>query len=157
VTAPQTTQPPPDASQQGVVPLSGDRLATIDELLRPNASASPSRPAQVASIPPQARRQPSSSATSPATRPRIWVQLASGSNPDALPDQFQRMKRRNRELFEGITGYVAESADRARLLIGPFKSVADANIFVEDLESVRVSAFSWTSPPGQMIRKLPTE
>src|SRR5687768_1115135 len=140
VTVPQSTQP-----QQGVVPMSGDRLAGIDELLRPNASAQPSRPVQVASVPPQSRRQPGSSAASPATRPRIWVQLASGSNPDALPDQFQRMKRRNRELFEGISGYVAESADRARLLIGPFKSVADANIFVEDLETVRVSAFSWTS------------
>ena len=150
VTVPQSTPP-----QQGVVPMSGDRLATIDELLRPNASATPSRPVQVASIP--SRAQPSGSAASPATRPRIWVQLASGSNAAALPDQFQRMKRRNRELFEGISGYVAESADRARLLIGPFKSVADANIFVEDLETVRVSAFSWTSPPGQMIRKLPTE
>jgi Flp pilus assembly protein TadD len=150
VTVPQSTQP-----QQGVVPMSGDRLAGIDELLRPNASAPPSRPVQVASVP--SRAQPSSSAASPATRPRIWVQLASGSNAAALPDQFERMKRRNRELFEGISGYVAESADRARLLIGPFKSVADANIFVEDLETVRVSAFSWTSPPGQMIRKLPTE
>jgi Flp pilus assembly protein TadD len=155
VTAP-ATQPPPTAGAQGVMPMSGDRLATIDELLRPNASVEPSRPVQVASIPPQSRRQPASSG-SPATRPRIWVQLASGSNPDALPDQFRRMKSRNRELFDGISGYVAESADRSRLLIGPFKSVADANIFVEDLESVRVNAFSWTSPPGQMIRKLPTE
>jgi Flp pilus assembly protein TadD len=154
VTAPQSTQPPA-GGRQGVVPMSGDRLATIDELLRPNASAQPSRPVQVAIVP--SRAQPSSSGASPATRPRIWVQLASGSNAAALPDQFQRMKRRNRELFEGISGYVAESADRARLLIGPFKSVADANIFVEDLETVRVSAFSWTSPPGQMIRKLPTE
>ena len=85
------------------------------------------------------------------------MQLASGSNPDALPDQFRRLKNRNRELFEGISGYVAETPDRSRLLIGPFKSTSDADIFVEDLESVRVDAFSWTSPPGQLIRKLPTE
>ena len=155
-TAP-ATQPPPARSQQGVMPMSGDRLASIDELLRPNASGALSRPVQVASIPPQSRRQPDISAASPATRPRVWVQLASGSNPDALPDQFRRMKSRHRVLFDGISGYVAESADRSRLLIGPFKSVSDANIFVEDLESVRVDAFSWTSPPGQMIRKLPTE
>ena len=154
--APQASQPPA-RSQPGVVPMSGDRLATIDELLRPNASSSPSSSAvQVASIPPQTQRQPAGS-SSPATRPRIWVQLASGSNSDALPDQFRRMKSRHRDLFDGISGYVAETADRARLLIGPFKSVADANIFIEDLETVRVDAFSWTSPPGQMIRKLPTE
>ena len=48
-------------------------------------------------------------------------------------------------------------AERARLLIGPFKDSEDANIFVDDLESVSIDAFSWTSPPGQMIRKLPTE
>ena len=45
----------------------------------------------------------------------------------------------------------------SRLLIGPFRSPSDAEIFVEDLESVRVDAFSWTSPPGQAIRKLSTE
>ena len=157
VTVPPATQPPPAAGQRGVMPMSGDRLASIDELLRPDASAEPARPVQVASIPPQSRRQPGNSTVSPATRPRIWVQLASGSNSAALPDQFRRMKSRNRELFEGISGYVAETADRARLLIGPFKSVADANIFVEDLETVRVNAFSWTSPPGQSIRKLSTE
>ncbi len=153
--APPASRPPPAASQQSVVPMSGDRLASIDELLRPNATAS--SPVQVASIPPQSRRQPNISASSPATRPRVWVQLASGANPEALPDQFRRMKVRHRELFDGISGYVAETADRARLLIGPFKSVADANIFIEDLATVRVDAFSWTSPPGQMIRKLPTE
>src|SRR5688500_14602609 len=153
--APQSSQPPPARSQPGVVPMSGDRLATIDELLRPNTSSPSSGPVQVASIPPRTQRQPAGS--SPATRPRIWVQLASGSNSDALPDQFRRMKSRHRDLFDGISGYVAETADRARLLIGPFKSVADANIFIDDLASVRVDAFSWTSPPGQMIRKLPTE
>ncbi len=156
VSAP-ATKPPPASSSQGVMPMSGDRLASIDELLRPNASAEPSRPVEVASIPPQPSRQPVNSSASPATRPRIWVQLASGPNADALPEQFRRMKSRNRELFNGISGYVAETAERARLLIGPFKNAADANIFVEDLESVRVNAFSWTSPPGQLVRKLPTE
>ena len=160
VTPPQATPPatqPPPRSQPGVVPMSGDRLASIDELLRPNTSASqPSQPVQVASIPSQTQRQPAAS-SSPATRPRIWVQLASGSNSEALPDQFRRMKSRHRDLFDGISGYVAETADRARLLIGPFKTIADANIFVDDLATVRVDAFSWTSPPGQMIRKLPTE
>ena len=56
-----------------------------------------------------------------------------------------------------MSGYVAEAPDRSRLLIGAFKSVSDAKIIIEDLESVRVDAFSWTSPPGQTIRKLSTE
>jgi len=142
--------------------MTGDRLAEIDQLLRPQGAplAPPQtsqRPAQVASIAPSAPARSSNSAASAMTRPRVWVQLASGRNAEALPDQFRRIKSRHKDLLEGISGYVAESAERSRLLIGPFKSVSDANIFVEDLESVSVNAFSWTSPPGQLIRKLSTE
>jgi hypothetical protein len=112
---------------------------------------------QVARIPPRARSTGAGSTASAAGRSRIWVQLASGTNANALPDQFRRIKLKHSDLLEGMSGYVADGADRARLLIGPFKSVSDANIIIEDLESVRVDAFSWTSPPGQMIRKLSTE
>ena len=164
VSAPVQASPPPPArsdpgsSVAGAVPMPADRLASIDQLLRPGPaapSAAPAqRPVQIASIPPPGRSQPGIAA---ATRPRIWVQLASGSSPDALPEQFRRMKARHRELFEGISGYVADAPGRSRLLIGPFRNESEANIFVDDLESVSVDAFSWTSPPGQMIRKLPPE
>jgi len=140
----------------GAMPMSGDRLASIDELFKaPEASAN-TRPVQLASIQPRMSSQLPQSATR-AARPRVWIQLASGTNPDALPGQFRRIKSRHEDIFEGMSGYVAEAPDRARLLIGPFKSVSDAKIIIEDLESVRVDAFSWTSPPGQTIRKLNTE
>ena len=45
----------------------------------------------------------------------------------------------------------------AGLLIGPFRNSKDADIFAEDLASVRVDAFTWTNQPGQAIRKLPSE
>ena len=147
----------PNSNVAGAVPMSGDRLASIDQLFRGSGPAEAQRPAQVASITPRTRSQLPQSAGSPATKPRVWVQLASGSDPDALPAQFQRIKHRNTDIFEGLSGYVAQAPDRSRLLIGPFKSVADAKIIIDDLESVRVDAFSWTSPPGQMIRKLSTE
>ena len=141
--------------------MSGDRLSSIDSLLKsPQASASPpaNSPIQIASIPPPRRQeQPAGSPPAGAARPRIWVQLASGPNATALPDQFRRLKSRHRNVLKGISGYVAQGSDRARLLIGPFKSKTDANIIVEDLESLDVNAFSWTSAPGDAIRKLPTE
>lgn len=145
------------ANVAGAMPMSGDRLASIDQLFKdPNASGA-RRPVQIASIPPQMRSQLSPSAGPSAARPRLWVQLASGTNSDALPEQFRRLKKRNSDIFEGLSGYVAEMPDRSRLLIGPFKSATDANIVIEDLESVRVDAFSWTSPAGLTIRKLSTE
>ncbi|MEO6255740.1 MAG: hypothetical protein ABIO69_02925 [Sphingomicrobium sp.] len=144
-----------NSSIAGAVPMSDDRLASIDELLRSTATPpSVARPVQVASITPVTRSTIPGLATA---RSRVWVQLASGTNSSALPEQFHRIKTKHRELLEGMSGYVAETTDRSRLLIGPFKTVSDANIIIEDLESVRVDAFSWTSPPGQTIRKLSTE
>lgn len=155
---PRPARPQPSRSVAGAIPMDGSRLASIDQLLRgSNSRSADGRPVEMASITPQMRAKVANQGAQQSGRPRVWVQLASGQNPDALPAQFRRIKTRHRELLDGMSGYVAEGGDRARLLIGPFKSAADANIIVEDLESVRVDAFSWTSPPGQTIRKLSTE
>ncbi len=155
--------PPPAVTRprtQSARPQSRDRLASIDSLLKsPGLTSSlppPSVPRRAANIANPVRRMTGTAAVG-ETRPRLWVQLASGPNATALPDQFARLKRRHRDVFDGISGYVAEGSDRSRLLIGPFKSRHDANNFVEDLESLNVNAFSWTSRPGDAIRKLPTE
>lgn len=148
-----------------------DRLSSIDELLASSrqapAAAAPvvqqaPRAVQVASITPTVRRpQPTVAKREPdglvTSTSRHWVQLASGPNVDALPDQFQRIKRRNRQAFDGISGYVTEDSGRARLLIGPFKDGDDAQSFASDLSRISVNAFSWTNQPGQIIRKLPSE
>ena len=100
-----------------------------------------------------ATRGDSDSAKTAAPRAKkIWLQLASGPNPDALPDQFQRIKSRNSDMFDGIKPYVARGPDRARLLIGPFKSSADAETFAEGLESV--NAFRWTNSETDTIVPL---
>jgi hypothetical protein len=108
-------------------------------------------------VTPVSPEQVRTAANQQAEKPRIWLQLASGSNAGALPDQFKRLSSRYKDLFDGISGYVSEGPDRARLLIGPFKSSRDAEVFAEDLASVNVDAFSWTSPAGQAVRKLTSE
>ena len=101
-------------------------------------------------------------ASKPATPPvaaasKVWLQLASGSNVAALPEQFRRIKRSTRDLLDGLDGFVAEENNRVRLLIGPFRSSRDATIFAEDLAALNIDAFSWTNRPGQPVRKLPLE
>lgn len=149
-------------------PVTGDRLASVEQLLRSPRAAPPAvaaprpvlRPVVRQSVPPavQAGKSPPVPAPAASTtlgeQPKIWLQLASGANAAALPDQFRRIKTRHGDLLEGISGYVAEGPDRARLLIGPFRSRSDAQIFADDLASVSVRAFSWTNPAGQNIRKL---
>ena len=157
---------PTDGARVASGAPSEDRIGAIQQWLSqtsPPATPSPAlqapatRTASVALPTRPAAANPTIQAQAATTRERIWLQLASGPNAGALPDQFRRLSSRNRDLFDGISPYVAQDGARARLLIGPFRSEADAGIFAEDLEAVRISAFQWTSKPGQDIRKLPAE
>jgi len=149
-----------------------DRIGSIEKWLTQathadNAARAPEPAPEVArepapqqmasvSLPAITAQRARSDAVAGGTR-KLWIQLASGPNANELPDQFDRMKKRNRDLFEGISGYVAEEPGRARLLIGPFRNGQEADIFASDLASVRIDASTWSSKPGQPIRKLPSE
>jgi hypothetical protein len=156
------TQSRPTAPLTMSLNANGDPLSSIDELLRapPPPSAVKTfkpQPTQVAYAPPP-RQQQLAQKTVPAPRARkIWLQLASGPNPQSLPSQFQRLKSRHSDVFEGIKGYVAKGPDRARLLIGPFRSSGDAETFAADLESVNVNAFKWSNSESDQIVPLGTE
>ena len=149
-----------------------DRLADIDALLnspsapppatqpvwqQPPVDAQPqAQTVQVAYSAP--RPTPASVQRTIATQDSgVWLQLASGRNPDALSEQFARMKRENGDLFNGITGYVAEGGDRARLVIGPFRGSSDAKTFADDLRSVGIDAFRWSNSDSDRIVPLATE
>ena len=143
-----------------------DRIGSIEKWLSeatqgnttlPAAPAAPAQRVAAASVPQFSVPVRAGVDTSLTTTRRLWIQLASGPNSTALPEQFSRMKNRNRELFDGISGYVSEERGKARLLIGPFRNNEEATIFTEDLASVHIPAFTWTSQPGQAIRKLPSE
>lgn len=138
-----------------------DRLASIDDWLHSPSTPAVEAPAapqpQVAYAPPVQRRQAASTPKATTKPGKLWLQLASGPNAEALPSQFKRIKSRNRDLFDGISGYVARSPGRARLLIGPFRGPSDAETFAEDLQTVGVDAFSWTNSESDTIVPLGTE
>jgi len=141
----------------------GDRLASIDALLKDPAPASqrPAQPVQVAprqvtqvsySVP-VTRQQTVRTRPAPVAR-RVWLQLASGSNPAEFADQFRRIKSRGEDMFDGIQGYVAKASDRSRLVIGPFRNSTDAQTFADDLQDLHITAFSWTNSPSDTIVPL---
>jgi Flp pilus assembly protein TadD len=148
------------SSLQVTSSVTTNRLAGVDELLRQPASPAAPQPPVFQPQPQQVAyaSPPASQSQRPApVQRKIWLQLASGSNSAALAGQFQQIKSKNRDLFDGIPGYVAKSPDRARLVIGPFRSTSDADTFAEDLETVDVSAFKWSNSPADQIVPLGTE
>jgi hypothetical protein len=153
--------PDPGSTQYAyAAPQAGDRFDAIDDFLKAPALPPPStvqqptpQPLQVAYSIHSSQRQ-----AQPAKKPsKVWLQLASGPNTDALQGQFRRMKSRNEDLFDGIKGYVAKGRGRSRLVIGPFRGPSDAKIFAEDLDSVGIDAFSWSNSPTDTIVPLGTE
>jgi hypothetical protein len=168
--APQPTRSAP-SSPTFINSVSTDRLSSMNDLVRAPTSRpstpqvipeqpsldAPVPPVRVAYAAPVRRQQASAQRPSPVQRGKIWLQLASGSNPSALPLQFRRLKSQNRELFNGISGYVAKGPARARLVIGPFRGPSDAKTFQDDLETVGVDAFSWTNSESDQIVPLGTE
>jgi hypothetical protein len=90
-------------------------------------------------------------------QPKIWLELASGQDVDALASKFRRMRATDPELFQGIKPYVARSADRNRLIVGPFRGPSDAAFFSEDLENIGVAPVRFTNSESDRIAPLPVE
>jgi Flp pilus assembly protein TadD len=132
----------------------GDRLSGIDSWL-----GTPQQAVQATRQAPQPVVQASYGRPAPSVQPavvqpKIWLQLASGQNVDDFTGRFARMKSQNPEVFKGIKPYVARSADRARLLIGPFRGPSDAQILAEDLETVGITSFRFTNSQTDRIAPL---
>lgn len=161
------------AAPSRTIAANSDRLAGIDDVLRsagtaaqPAFAPSQSYP-QFAYHPQAASPTPTAASFTPAPRTvlkavaqtprRIWLQLASGSNAQDLPGRFERMKESNSDLFDGIPGFVAESGDKARLLIGPFKNASDADTFAQDLSAAHITAFQWRNSETDRIVPVDTE
>jgi Flp pilus assembly protein TadD len=139
-----------------------DRLADLEALLlagpppQPRQTAArqpavrpPVRPVQLAYARPMASAARSQS--------KIWLQLASGSDDNGLSSEFQRLKSKNPDLFDGLRPYVARTAGGARLLVGPFRGRSDAEILAEDFASVGIDAANFTNSQADRIAPLAAE
>jgi Flp pilus assembly protein TadD len=136
----------PSRSMASIGSATADRLGDIDQLLRGGPA-----PAQAVSSSRSYAAQPAAGVT---TQPKLWLQLASGADVDALSDRFRRLKSHNPDVFNGIKPYVARNGDSARLIIGPFRGPSDAEIFSEDLESIGVAPSKWTNSQNDRIAPL---
>ncbi|HEX8444531.1 MAG TPA: SPOR domain-containing protein [Allosphingosinicella sp.] len=97
----------------------------------------------------------SSAPPKPAPPRRIWVQLGGKPDEAALRAEFQRLKGRAPELLGDKAAWVTPSgATSSRLLVGPFKTQQDADLFVGLLDDQGLRATAWTSAEGQEIVKL---
>ncbi len=107
------------------------------------------RQAEVRAAPPVAETPPP-----PAHPSRIWVQVATGRDREALAFDWRRISRKAGDLLAGRKGYLAEWNEANRLLAGPMESRSAAQELVTALKAEEIDSFVFTSRAGEAVEPL---
>lgn len=97
------------------------------------------------------KAKPDPAKTEPA---RHWVQIAGGANVGDLPKTWRALAAKAPAEFKGRQPWTTPLRFTNRLLVGPFKTAAEAQVFVNAIGKKGLSGFAWTSEAGQKIEKL---
>ncbi|WP_341207525.1 SPOR domain-containing protein [uncultured Sphingomonas sp.] len=84
---------------------------------------------------------------------RIWVQVASGANADDMPKAWKNAQAKA-DALAGKRAYTVPNRATNRLVTGPYKTEAEARAAVNALKKQGLSAFTFTSEPGQKMTRL---
>ncbi len=163
----------PDASQSAL-----GRTAPAPISATPTAAKTPAKPApskirfadvaaaiealpgadegDAAPVEAKAKAKPVKAAVKPAFPKRHWAQIAVAEKPE-LRKEYKRLKGKAPKLFADKSSWTVPMGSTNRLLVGPFESESEARAFVNALAKESLESFSWTSPAGQEIDKLPAK
>lgn len=148
-----TTITPPRERPATATPAPAATPAPQDAPRGANRPAPAQRAAAAAPTP--SRATPAARPAAPAHPSRIWVQVATGRDRDALRFDWRRISRQAGEALQGKRGHVAAWGDRSRLLAGPFDSAAAARAAVTALREKQLDTLVFTSSAGEEITPIP--
>lgn len=97
---------------------------------------------------------PAPEPASPAHPRRIWVQLATGRDVNALKFDWRRFARQAPELLGDFEPHVTPWGQANRLLAGPLADRDAARTLVNALSEKGIDTFAYTSPEGTEIQEL---
>ncbi|WP_255573961.1 tetratricopeptide repeat protein [Erythrobacter sp. SCSIO 43205] len=98
--------------------------------------------------------EPAPEPSKPVHPSRIWVQLATGRDVDALKFDWRRFNRRAPELLKDFKPHVTPWGQANRLLAGPLENAAAARKLVNELAEAGIETFTYTSSEGTEIKEL---
>jgi hypothetical protein len=87
----------------------------------------------------------------PRAPSRVWVQVATGKDKNALAFDWRRYGKKAPELLGKRDGYTAKWGESRRLVTGPFDSEKAAGKFVSDLKKAGIDSFTFTSDAGEEV------
>ena len=85
---------------------------------------------------------------------RVWVQLATGKNVDALGFDWRRLSRSGGDLLARLKPHTTPWGEAHRLLAGPIDSREKAQALVRELKVKGLDSFLYVSPEGEVIQPV---
>ncbi|WP_197460170.1 SPOR domain-containing protein [Sphingorhabdus sp. M41] len=85
---------------------------------------------------------------------RYWVQIATGSNIDALKFDYRRMTKKQPDLFKSQKAWTSPWGKTRRLVVGPFDDFKAAKAFEADYRKDGGDGFAWASADGVEVNEL---
>lgn len=85
---------------------------------------------------------------------RLWVQIGTGANPDALVFDWNRYKKKHPQIMNGQKGATAEWGRTRRLLVGPFANRTAAQKFLTEFKKAEGDGFIFNSSVGEEIESI---
>jgi cell division septation protein DedD len=84
----------------------------------------------------------------------VWLQLASSPDRAMLATDHAKLKKKARGMLNGYNAYVQDAGTTHRLLVGPFRSMADAIRARSLLKAGGIDALASRIPAGSAIGPL---
>lgn len=85
---------------------------------------------------------------------RYWVQIATGSNLNALKFDYRRMTKKQPDLFKSQKAWTSPWGRTRRLVVGPFDDFKAAKAFEADYRRDGGDGFAWASADGVEVNEL---
>jgi Flp pilus assembly protein TadD len=85
---------------------------------------------------------------------RVWVQLATGKNENALGFDWRRISRSGGDLLAKLKPYTTPWGEAHRLLAGPIDNRDKAQALVRELKAKGLDSFLYVSPEGEEIQPV---
>ncbi|WP_447728817.1 SPOR domain-containing protein [Sphingomonas koreensis] len=163
---PEPVKPKPEPAKPKAEPVKPEpaKAGTRGKPVDPKAAtakpgdpkAAPAKGAVAAKAPAKGKGKPEPAKPDPAkTDPaRHWVQVAGGANVSDLPKAWRALIAKAPAELRGRQTWTTPLRFTNRLLVGPFKTPAEAQAFVNAIGKKGIPAFAWSSEAGQKIEKL---
>jgi Flp pilus assembly protein TadD len=103
---------------------------------------------------PKPEPKPAAKPRPPTNPSRVWVQIGTGRNVNALAFTWRRLSKKGGALLARHDAYTAKWGRTRRLVTGPYKDEDEAQAAIKALKKKGINSFEFVSDEGEQVTPL---